>query len=269
MTNPLSFSSVKLDLFSRDGDRLKSASGFVLEVDSQCYLITNLHVVSSGQQEPSTKPYVLKTSVHIHGETREKSVPLWMGMRKKITVQLYDDSDTPQWIEHHSNDEKQDKVDIVALPIQVNLASILFSGKLAGFALEKDFRGKNIEYWTKISAIPLSAIDTDEEYDPPDTVHLIGYPFGWEPDGMDRTSSAFWRTCFIASELYEPGTRRADTFFVDPCPPEGMTGSPVIGMKADRVKLLGVYSDLSTEEFGANAGLVYGAWLVKELIRTS
>jgi len=269
MTNPLSFSSVKLDLFSRDGGRLNSASGFVIEVDSQCYLITNLHVVSRGQQEPSTKPYFLKTSVHIQGGAGEKSAPLWMGMRKKITVQLYDDSDSPQWIEHQANDEKQDKVDIVALPIQVNLASILFSGKISGIALDKGLRSENIDYWTKISAIPISAIDTDVEYGPPDTVHIIGYPFGWQPDGTDRTSSAFWRTCFIASELYEPGMRRADTFFVDPCPSEGMTGSPVLGMNKDRLKLLGVYSDLSTEEFGASAGLVYGAWLLKELIRTS
>jgi hypothetical protein len=48
-----------------------------------------------------------------------------------------------------------------------------------------------------------------------------------------------------------------------------MTGSPVIGMKNDRLKLLGVYSDRSTAEFGADAGLVYGAWLMKELIRAS
>jgi hypothetical protein len=45
-----------------------------------------------------------------------------------------------------------------------------------------------------------------------------------------------------------------------------MTGSPVVGMKNDRMKLLGVYSDSSTAEFGANAGLVWGAWLVKELV---
>jgi hypothetical protein len=48
-----------------------------------------------------------------------------------------------------------------------------------------------------------------------------------------------------------------------------MTGSPVLGQKQDRVKLLGVYSDRSTAEFGANAGLVYGAWLLKELIGVS
>ena len=37
-----------------------------------------------------------------------------------------------------------------------------------------------------------------------------------------------------------------------------MTGPPVVGMKNDRIKLLGVYSDRSREEFGANAGLVGG-----------
>jgi len=45
-----------------------------------------------------------------------------------------------------------------------------------------------------------------------------------------------------------------------------MTGSPVVGMKNERIKLLGVYSDQSTAEFGANAGFVWDAWLVKELI---
>jgi hypothetical protein len=45
-----------------------------------------------------------------------------------------------------------------------------------------------------------------------------------------------------------------------------MSGSPVIGMKDDQLKLLGVYSDRSTPEFGANAGLVWEAWLIKELI---
>jgi|SRR6266498_4829951 len=269
MNNPLSFSSVKLDLFSRNGGCLKPASGFVIEVDNQYYLITNWHVVSGAQKELDMKPYLLKTSVHIHGGAGEKAAPLWMGIRKKITVQLYDDNDSPKWIEHQTHDERQHIVDIVALPIQVDLTLLLFSGKLPGIVMEKGSWAENTDYWTKVSAIPISAIDTDVEYGPPDTVHIIGYPFGWEPDGTDRTSSAFWRTGFIASEIYEPGMRRANTFFVDPSPPEGMTGSPVVGMKNDRIKLLGVYSDWSTAEFGANAGLVCGAWLVKQLIRAS
>src|SRR5687767_12394255 len=99
----------------------------------------------------------------------------------------------------------------------------------------------------KISSIPVSAIDSKVEYGPADVVHISGYPLGWAPNGMERSSSAFWRTSFIASEIYEPGMNRPDVFFVDPCAPEGMTGSPVIGMKDNRVKLLGIYSDQSQQ----------------------
>ena len=65
------------------------------------------------------------------------------------------------------------------------------------------------------------------------------------------------------------GSRVKPSFFIDPCALEGMTGSPVVGMKNDRLKLLGVYSDSSTAGFGANAGLVWDAFLVKELIRAA
>jgi hypothetical protein len=256
MNNPLSFSSVKLDLFSKDGIRLKPASGFVVRARSQYYLITNWHVVSGGdipmetQSEPILKPYLLKTSVHIHGGAGEKPAPLFMGMRKRMTVPLYDDNNSPRWSEYRTDDGNQHPVDIVALPIQIHLTLRLFSGNIPGINIEKGSWEQNTDYWTKISAIPISAIDTDIDYGPPDTVHIIGYPLGWEPDGTDRTSSAFWRTSFIASEIYEPGMRRADSFFIDPCAPEGMSGSPVVGMKNDRLKLLGVYSDRSTAEFG-------------------
>ena len=62
----------------------------------------------------------------------------------------------------------------------------------------------NTSFWSKISAIHVSAIDTDVDYGPPDIVHIIG-----------------------------------------------------------------VYSDSSTARFGANAGLVWNASLVRELIGAS
>jgi hypothetical protein len=269
MNNLLSFSSVKIELFTKDNVRLESASGFVVEAGNQYYLITNWHVVSGGQQELDKKPHLLKASVHIHGGAGEQPAPFAMGMRKRITMQLCDDNGSPRWIEYRTNDNKQHPVDIVALPIQVDLALRLFRGNIPGINIDKASWVENIDSWRKVSAIPISAIDTDVEYGPPDTVHVIGYPLGWAPEGTERTSSAFWRTSFIASEIYEPGMRRTNTFFIDPCAPEGMTGAPVIGIKNDRRKLLGVYSDLSTTEFGAKAGMVYDAWLVKELIRVS
>jgi len=273
MNNPLSFSSLKLDLFSKDDLPLKSASGFVVEVGYQYYLITTRHVLSGGdaiaieKQESVVEPYLLKTSLHIHGEQGKKRIPLPMGMRKRITVPLYDEHDVPIWIEHRAHGDEL--LDVVALPIQLNLTLGLFSGKTPGINITPGPWAKDADYWTKISAIPISAIDTDVEYGPPDQVHVIGYPIGWAPEGSDRSSSAFWRTSFIASEIYEPGTKRSDAFFIDPRAPAGMTGSPVLGMKNDQMKLLGVYSDRPTADFGANAGLVYGAWLLKDLLRAS
>jgi len=267
MNNLLSFSSVKLDFFSEDGVQLKPASGFVMETDNQYYLITNWHVVADEEQD--IKPCVLKTSIHIHGGAGEKRAPLWMGVRKKITVSLYDDNELPRWIDLRTKDESIISADIVALPIQADLTLRLFSGKIPGITIDKSSRDENTEYWTKISAIPISTIDTDVDYHPPDTVHVVGYPLGWEPEGVDKSSSAFWRTSFIASEIYEPGTHRANIFFIDSRISDGMTGSPVVGMKNDLLKLLGVYSDRSTMEFNANAGLVYDARLVKELIGVS
>lgn len=233
----------------------------MLEVDNEPYLITNRHVIFDAQQEQDKQPYLLKTSVHM------KSPPPSQDHHKKITVSLYNDDDSPKWIEHPTHQKKQPSIDIVALPIQKNLESILFVRRLFKAASNIDFPEKKIDYPTMASAIPISAIDTDVEYLPPDMVHVIGYPLGWQPNGKDKASSAFWRTCFIASEIYGLSTQRADRFFVDPSPLEGMTGSPVLGLKGDQIKLLGVYSDLSTAEFGASAGVVYRASFVKELFK--
>ena len=265
MNNPLSYLSLKLDLFSKDNIGLKSASGFVVEANNQYYLITNWHGLSGrnisarGPQEPGFEPYTLKTSLHIDGGKGEAI------HRQRITVQLYDDNKAPRWIEHRANEQDRPTVDVVALPIQSNLMNLdkfLRTIRIIEMPIDKHIS-------LKVSTVPVSAIDTDVEYGPPDTVHIIGYPLGWAPAGIDKSSAAFWRTSSIASEINETGRIQTGTFFVDPSAPEGMTGSPVVGMKNDRLKLLGVYSDSSTAEFGANTGLVWDARLVKELIGTS
>lgn len=270
MNNPLSYSSIKLNLFSKDGVRLTPASGFVIEAKSHYYLITNQHVLSgrdvsmSGQQESVNKPFTLKTSIHIHGGKDETIDPFSKGIRKRITIDLYDDKDIPRWIEHGANEPHQPLLDLIALPLQLNLDLDLdrFIRTIAGIKFDSDV-------WSQVSAIPILAIDTDVEYSPPDPVHIIGYPLGWAPAGTDKSSSAFWRTSWIASEMNEPGMIQANGFFIDPCALEGMTGSPVVGMKDERLKLLGVYSDPPAGEFSANTGFVWDARLVKKLVSTS
>ena len=265
MNNPLSYSSLKLDLFSRNGDYLQSASGFVVEADNQYDLVTNWHVLSGrempalSQPESGTEPYILKTALHIHGGQEENIFPFYTGIRKQITIPLYDDKGVPCWIAYQPNEQGEPTTDIALLPIQFDLT----------FAniLNREIAGKTaMGYWNKISAIPVSTIDAQVEYGPADRVHIVGYPLNWAPAGSDKSGVAFWRTSWIASEIREPGMTRANVFFVDPCAPKGMTGAPVIGMKNDRLKLLGIYSDSSTAEFGADAGLVWEAWPVKELI---
>lgn len=234
----------------------------MVEAGDKYYLITNRHVLSGsdiserGQREPVFEPYTLKTSLHIHGGMSEAI------HRQRITVQLYDNN-APRWIEHRVITQDQARPDVVALPIQSKLLNVdKFLRTIGGMPIDQ-----NIEL--KVSAIPVSAMDTDVEYGPPDTVHIIGYPLSWAPTGTDKSSAAFWRTSSIASEINETGRIQTGTFFVDPSAPEGMTGSPVVGMKNDRMRFLGVYSDSSTAEFGANAGLVWKARLVKELIGAS
>ena len=286
MNNPLSYSSVKLDLFSKDGAHLKPASGFVVEAGSHYYLITNWHVLSGrdisarGLPEPAIEPYLLKTSLQTYAGIGEKNDLFSRGVWNRITIQLYDDNGAPRWIESQANQRMQPLADVVALPIQWELT---FASRLSRDVQVRKSALDNIPgllgpwakdltespLWGKICAIPVSAIDTDVKYGPPDTVYIIGHPRSWAPAGTDRSSAAFWRTSSIASEPNEPGMIQESGFFVDPCAPEGMTGSPVVGMKNDCMKLLGVYSDCSTAEFGANAGLVWDARLVKELIGRS
>jgi hypothetical protein len=203
---------------------------------------------------------LLKTSIHSYGGEGEQRAPLSWGPWHRITIPLYDESGAPTWIERQSND-----ADIVALPFRLK-DSLRFIQSLRAFISKTTEINSHGDYWARISAIPISTIDTEVDYGPPDSIHVIGYPLGWAPAGPDKSSSAFWRTGWIASEIHEPGMIRGNIFFIDPCPLEGMNGSPVIGMKDDQLRLLGVYSDRSVAEVGANGGLVWEAGLIKELI---
>lgn len=270
MNNPLSYSSVKLDLYSREGAPLKQASGFIVEADGNYFLITNWHVLSGmdftrQQERPGDIPFSLRASVHIYSGEGENNTPLSWGMWRKVTIPLYDKNNQPTWIEPQKKQDQQ-KADVAVLPVSKN-ESLPLNASLRLFTMRSQAPPTHSEQWVRISAIPISSIDTKVEYGPPDRVNVVGFPHGWAPNGSEKSSSAFWRTASIASEIYETGMSRWQyTFFIEPCPPEGMTGSPVLGFKNDRLKLLGVYSDSSTAEFGAHAGIVWDAWLVKELV---
>jgi hypothetical protein len=273
MKNPLSFSSVKLELFSKEDVHVNTASGFVIQVNNQYYLITNWHVVAGKHipihepQQQEITPFTLKTTLHTTETQKWKNAEdtpySWFWHR--VTIQLYD-NDTPRWIVLGGNKQHPLSADVIALPIALDPTKGLQSFNIRMQGAEKFIEGM---YDVKISAIPIAAIDVDVKYGPGDIVHIIGYPLGWAPAGTAKPSAAFWRMSSIASELNEPGMIQTSGFFVDPCAPDGMSGSPVVGMKDNRMKLLGVYSHHSTEKFGVNAGLVSEASSIKELLRGS
>lgn len=277
MNNPLSFSAIKLNRLSREGESLNSASGFVVEAGNQYYLITNWHVVSGRDinthelLEPDLEPVTLNTAIHIRQGEGEKKAPLTMGRWKRLTVQLYDDDNMPRWIELPANNEQLLKIDVVAIPLKSNLNSFQLVSAIQNNFIDSISTRSNMNFWSEISAISISAIDTEIEYGPSDLINVVGHPYGWSPNGTDKSTSAFWRRSSIASEIKETGIGITTEypFFIDPCPLDGMTGSPVLGLKNDCIRLLGIYSDISTAGFGANAGLVWNASVLKDLISLS
>jgi hypothetical protein len=275
MKNSLSFSSIKLDRISKEGKHLKPASGFVVEAGGQYHLITNWHVVSGRDiltrelLEPDLEPNTLRTSLHIRRGQGEYTLPLTSTPWKRLTIELYGEDHIPRWTEL-PNSERQPMIDVVALRL---LPSQLLLTSRKENPMDKllDPTGLYKKSWEEISSIPISAIDMEVEYGPSDAVDVIGHPLGWAPYGTHKPASAFWRRSSVACEIKEAGVGITTQypFFIDPCPLEGMTGSPVVGMKNDCLKLLGVYSDSSTAGFGANAGLVWNASVLKKLIGTS
>jgi hypothetical protein len=249
----------------------------VVAAGDHYYLITNWQVVSGRDirtrelLEPGLEPYTLTTSVHIRSGEGENAFPLTIGPWKKLSIELYGSDHQPRWVDLvHS--ARHALVDVVALQLPAELGLMISHRKKQLFnKLRPDPLGLNVEAWAELSAIPISAIDMEIEYGPSDPVDVIGHPLGWAPNGTNKPASAFWRRSSVASEIRRAGVgiTSKDPFFIDPCPPEGMTGSPVIGMKDNCTKLLGVYSDRSTAGFGANAGMVWNASVVKELIGIS
>ena len=113
----------------------------MVEAGSQYYLITNRHLLSGRNisahepQEQIVEPYILKTSLHIYGGEGETSQPLSMGIRKRITVQLYDENSAPRWLESQTKAQQRQMVDVVALPVDLNQFLSLSSGRITGMHL--------------------------------------------------------------------------------------------------------------------------------------
>lgn len=273
----MSLASIKLDLFTKDGGRLGTASGFILEVSGQFYIITNWHIVSGCDfrtGEPFSledKPHLLRTLIHkgrLVGSQHVLPLQASWGIQKEFT--LYDENGEPQWIEFKVYTQSRSPVDIVAMPLGATQdldypipAEVIQSIKPKALYEPIVTSSPNEADDWRILAIPGSWITTDVSYGPSDAIQIVGYLRGLSSVGIRRPGQIFWKTGFIASE--NDTIELGKAMLVDALVDEGMSGAPVVGMKAGQPKLLGVYGGRYSPETSDFVGIVWSADVLKQL----
>ena len=223
---------------------LGTATGFVVVRNGFPYLITNRHVVRGRNQD---------TDQSLHGSggipdsiriTHHTGGPLGSTVRR--VESLYDDAETPIWLEHPIHGGE---VDVVALPL---------SG-LADVVLEV------YDPWAP----------TRVAIGPSERVSIVGFPFGLE----GGPALAIWVQGFVATETMID-YRHLPRFLIDSRTRKGQSGSPVVfysenasftshqgasHVAAGRVEeLIGVYPGRISKE--SDLGFVWRTSVIREIL---
>jgi hypothetical protein len=266
----VSGAAIRLHLFAADTTPIGVASGFVLAVDHQHYIVTNWHVISGRDVNTRaplasrSEPNLIKTAIHcvpFFGSAR--LLDLW----KTEELPLYDENGQPEWIELKRDYETRSIFDIVAIPLK---SDYLKGSRFNAEALRAVLSAEERNAFTgapriEVSALPWSWIGGKAAYGPSDPVQIVGYPTGLPVrDEQEGPINAYWQTGFIASRINAFEAGRA--FLVDALADEGMCGAPVIGLKDGQQKLLGVYGGRYSEEMPLNVGIVWLADSIKALL---
>lgn len=173
------------------GQKLSTATGFIVFAADVPLLITNRHVVTGRNNDDGS---LLHPSAAVPDEIEilymVASNPLTWGSRFE---RLFDDEGGRRWVEHP---RWREKADIIALPLT---QTDVF---LSPHSLEKPQREVSIR--------------------PTDIVSVVGFPYGESTMG-----AALWATGFVASEPALP-FRTLPVFVIDCRTRSGQSGSPVI-----------------------------------------
>lgn len=229
--NPLSSHSLRLEPLAQ-GNHLKNTStGFVIEHNSNYFIVTNWHVVTG--KHPDTNctlrpdaavPQEL-TIVH-HSENR---LGEWTTKRES----LYEKGN-PLWLEHPNHEVGRNPIDVILLPLSETVG-------------------------VELNPLDLQLADIDIIPQPGMNVFIIGFPLGLTAGGQFPV----WKTGNLASEP-ALNYRGRPMSLIDARTTGGMSGSPVIlhptgsyktseGVTTiaggPRNKFLGVYSGRLTPEF--------------------
>lgn len=192
-----SLKSIYISILFNDIE-LATATGFLVNKDSNIYLVTNRHVVTG--RDNQTNKCLDQTHAGI-----PNMLEIWFPYKtreyykwSKISYNLYDESNNPLWIEHPIY---KNKVDVVAL-------------KLGKF--EQNIFCYNL----------------NSSYEPivTESVFIIGYPFGYNVRPKEG-KYAVWSTGTIASDPdldLEINDEQLPAFLIDAKTRKGQSGSPVI-----------------------------------------
>jgi hypothetical protein len=245
----LSLSSLHIevwgDKYETSGEQLAmkmgDATGFLVEKNSQIYLVTNWHVVT-GRDADTGQPLCK------HGRL-PKSLKVYFF--KKLPAHEYDwdivvfDLKEAKWIEHPRGQE----IDVVAIPIA------------PGSGLQ-------------CTPINIDLMNTDVIPRPATPLSIIGFTCGLTGGGK----FPIWVTGYMATE-YTINIKNKPMFYVNASGREGLSGSPVIlrtngpylDSKGNRIftnelitKFLGIYSGRAHEN--SDVCRVFRAEILNELL---
>ena len=206
---------------------MAAATGFVVERESVYYLITSWHVVS-GRRSDNGQPLAshggLPDKIEIwHNHIGSVSLITWV----PTTELLIDSSSAPRWLEHPRFGRR---VDAVALSLAIT-SGISFMP----YSLDDGSSGTSV----------LVA-------DVPDSVNIIGFPFGEAAAGR----IAIWARGSIATDM-EIDYSGLPCFLIDSRTRQGQSGSPVV-----------VYKGLSETGRMSNGSIVFGTGIMSRLLGT-
>ena len=228
--DPLSMQSLYLNSVN-GGSTALSATGFIVERESEYYLISNLHVFTGKDFFQNSPLYPDSSSpgeIHIwyHGR--------FFGEWIVGIEDLYTDEGEPRWLEH-----EHERADAAALPLE------------------------NIPDGAYIHPLDLNLAESDLSVVPGITLYIIGFPYGRSSTGK----MPIWKTAHMASE-YELDVEGARAFLIDATTREGMSGAPVVLRRYgddDEVetRFLGIYS---AQYLDAEIGMVWRPEIITEIL---
>lgn len=208
MVDYLSLTSILIEPCFNE-TKLGSATGFIIENNNQCYLVTNWHVVT-GINPLTDKPIHSQSSlpnsliIWHHIKSIQPNTIDWFSIKVPLYKSDEINYEERNWIEH----AKGKQVDVILLPLNPTPAMIRIDIHQTHLQIH-NFDMK----LASIDMIPIPAMP----------VSIIGFPLGRSAGGV----LPIWVTGFIASEP----TIDIDgipLFYVNASGRSGLSGAPVV-----------------------------------------